>query len=306
MLQMKSATFSLADAAKGTQDVLTVEVITPSLADPDKSRAAVLFLPFWGGSASTFNQVITHLEGSHLQSTCLFISYAGTGNTPAPMNDAAKMHSIIPRARQLKCLLQEPEIRKLTSKRLIICAHSMSAKIAYHLLTLLDHEQTQPTNLILLGPAPVGPLILPPDMQQQQLQAYQTQESAAWTIENVLTARTGKLGSDVVAELAKDCASMSPGAKRGWPEYGMAVDCSEIVKEVRSKWSQLSVKILVGSEDKVETVERVTEGTVIPLQNSGFDVELSVIDTAGHLLPAEAPVAVLDAVLVALGDVGMC
>lgn len=213
MLQTNSVTFSLTDDAKDIRDILTVEVITSSLADLDKSRATVLLLPFWGGSASTFKQVITHLEGSHPQSTWLSISYAGTGNTPAPTNDAAKIHSINPRARQLKYLLQEPKIKKLTSKRLIICAHSMSAKIAYHLLTLLENEQIQPTNLILLGPAPVGPLVLSPDMQQQQLQAYQAEESAAWTIENVLTAGPGKLGSDVVAELAKDCARMSPGAK---------------------------------------------------------------------------------------------
>lgn len=84
----------------------------------------------------------------------------------------------------------------------------------------------------MLGPAPVGPLVLSPDMQQQQLQAYQAEESAAWTIDNVLTAGPDKLGSDVVAELAKDCARMSPGAKSGWLEYGMAVDCSEVVTEV--------------------------------------------------------------------------
>lgn len=66
------------------------------------------------------------------------------------------------------------------------------------------------------------------------------------------------------------------------------------------------MKILVGSEDKVETVERAKDGTVIPLQNSGFDVEMSVIDNAGHLLPVEAPAAVLETVLAALGDTRRC
>lgn len=59
----------------------------------------------------------------------------------------------------------------------------------------------------------------------------------------MLTART--LGKDVLADLARNCTSMSPGAKDGWSKYGMVVDCSEAIEQVRREWPELAVKILV-------------------------------------------------------------
>jgi len=296
-MQIISLPIPLANYVTGTQGTVTLEVVLSRPATTETSEATVLMLSFWGGSASTFKQLMLGFEESHNPRTYLAISYAGTGNTPAPLDDAAETHSIIPRANQLRVLLQQAEIKELvTSRRLIICAHSMSAKIAYHFLAVLKDEGVQPTGLVLLGPAPVGPLVLPPEMQQQQLQAYETEESATWTIENVLTARPGKLSPGDSAELAKDCARMSPGAKHGWLKHGMAVDCSVVVTEMQKRWPRLAVRVLVGSDDKVETVERVQKGTVMPLQELGFDVEMAVVGGAGHLLPVEAPVAVQEAV----------
>ena len=57
----------------------------------------------------------------------------------------------------------------------------------------------------------------------------------------------------------------------------------------------LKVRVLVGSEDKVETVEKVREQTVQMLKAGGFDIEMDVVEGAGHLLPVEAIDEVVEA-----------
>ena len=94
---------------------------------------------------------------------------------------------------------------------------------------------------------------------------------------------------------------MSEGAKRGWIELGMPHDCTPSLQATMTDITVTGalapkIVVLVGSEDKVETVERVQKETVEPWEAAGWNVSMRVIEGAGHLLPVEAVREVVDAV----------
>ena len=173
------------------------------------------------------------------------------------------------------------------SKKLIVCAHSMSAKVACELLASFSSSaHVEITGLLLLAPAPPTPLILPVHMKEQQLIAYSTLESAKWTMQNVLTA--GNLNDNVIDQLAKDAAGRSTGAKRGWIEVGMGYDCSASLEMLSGTLAKVLVRVLVGSKDVVETVDRVKRETTEVYADHGCDINMRVVEGVGHLLPVEA------------------
>lgn len=163
----------------------------------------------------------------------------------------------------------------------------MSAKVAWEVLRLL--ETTDPeleievVGVLLLAPAPPGPFSLPVEMRTQQVEAYRDLQGAEFVVRNVLTER--KLDEELYGEVAKGCVDMSEGAKMGWLEFGMKWDCEEAL-EVLVKRPPL--RVLIGSCDKVESVDRVMAETVEVLRGKGFEVDVSVVEGCGHLLPLEA------------------
>merc|ERR1712000_79901 len=226
----------------------------------DGRTPTVLCLPFWGGSTSTFDSVLTQLALLSSSSISVALTYRGTGSTHARGPDTAQDHSTSSLAADVVRVLSSPDFLDLVSSgRLVLVAHSMSAKIAYHVLYLLasggigNGVRIEIERMLLLAPAPIGPLNLPPEMCAQQLRAYDSLESAGWTVRNVLS--YAPLDDDMVRRLAGDAVGMSPGAKRGWVEYGMKLDCTEVLKGFMTLMKDrraLKVRVLVGREDKVE------------------------------------------------------
>ena len=224
------------------------------------------------------------------------LSYRGTGSSHAGDPDTPQDYSISSFAADVVGVLSSPDFLDLVpSGRLVLVAHSMSAKVAYHVFYLLgsggigNGDRIEIERLLLLGPAPIGPLDLPPEMRAQQLRAYESVESASWTMRNVLS--HAPLDDDVVRRLASDAVGMSPGAKRGWLEYGMKVDCTEVLKGAMTLVKDrrvFKVRVLVGREDRVETVEKVHKETLDVLHSMGVDVKIKVVEGCGHLLPVEA------------------
>lgn len=255
-----------------------------------QSSSGVLLLPFWGGCARTYDQVIGELASLKPDAIGLSISYVGTGGLPAPPDDRGEMHSIEPKAEQLFQLSKTQEGKDLApAKKLVIVGHSMSAKVSYKLASKLAEENVdfEIAGIVLVGPAPVGQLILPPELADAQPRVYDTPESAKSAIENVMSNK--KLDPAIVDQLSQDCSGMTIGAKEGWIKHGMKVDCTENLAIIKKKWPNLVVKVVMGEKDVVETVEKVTDQTVKPLQEAGFEVEPIVIEDVGHLIPLEAP-----------------
>jgi pimeloyl-ACP methyl ester carboxylesterase len=216
--------------------------------------------------------------------------------------DTLQNHSISSLAADVLGVLSSPDFTSdlIPSGRLVLVAHSMSAKVAYHVLYYLGNGGIDGSGvrigfrvqrLLLLAPAPIRPLDLPPQMRAQQLRAYDSLESASWTMRFVLS--HAPLDDDVVRRLASDAVGMSPGAKSGWlGEYGMKVDCTEVLRAamnlVKGTRRAFRVRVLVGREDRVETVEKVQEETVDVLHSMGVNVGIKLVEGCGHLLPVEA------------------
>ncbi|KIW67345.1 hypothetical protein PV04_06606 [Phialophora macrospora] len=295
---------------------LTIRYYKPST--PDRSAPTVIFLPFWGGSASTFEPVQLTLSKTHPSCTSVAVSYRGTGSRSGseemtssltPEQDPPENYNIPALAADVVALLEslanddDKQHDLIPSRTVVLCAHSMSAKVAWEVLHALTasgkesifNKTTTVKGLLLLAPAPPGPLELPAEMREQQLKAYNSLESAVWTLKNVLTHKD--LADEVVRGLAADCVGMSPGAKRGWIELGMKRDCRGVVADIahrikaegQQRQGNLQLRVVVGEEDKVETVEKVKRETVDGLTQLGLDVTLSVVAEVGHLLPVEAP-----------------
>lgn len=273
---------------------LNIKYYRPS--NVDVSLPTIVFLPFWGGSASTFQAVQLRLSEACPGHVSFAVSYSGTGSSTVDTeDDPPENHDIPALAADILALLktaQHEEMNLIPSQKIILCAHSMSAKVTWKILHALKHDQerstrTTVTGLLLLAPAPPGPLTLPPEMAEQQLKAYESLESATWTLENILTYK--KVGKEAIQTLARDCVSMSPGAKRGWIELGMKRDCLADVRDIADSMRQdLRVAVLAGEKDLVETADKVRNETVDVLTDLGFVVRSKVVTGVGHLLPVEA------------------
>lgn len=285
--------------ADRTQPTEPLDIIYYKPLNVDASLPTVVFLPFWGGSASTFQAVQRRLSEARADHVSIAVSYPGTGSSIVDRkDDSPEDHDIPALAADVLALLkslQRDDMKLIPSHKIILCAHSMSAKVAWEVLDTLkgsaeQNFQTTVTGLLLLAPAPLGPLKLPPEMAEQQLQAYNSLESATWTLENVLTYK--QLGEEVIRTLARDCVNMTPGAKRGWIELGMKRDCLAVVRDIADTDSlrrNLRVAVLVGDKDPVETADKVKKETVDVLTDLGFVVRLKIVAGVGHLLPVEAP-----------------
>ncbi|KAG7010156.1 hypothetical protein G7Y79_00001g004280 [Physcia stellaris] len=279
----------------GTAQVATAAEIY----EPPRSGtrpATFLFLPFWGGSADTYSQIQRSLGSKCADNASIAISYRGTGKAclgDDSDNEPAR-HSIELLTADLLHFLRSPEVGQIANvSSLIICAHSMSAKIALRLACTLDlNSGIRVQSLLLLAPAPPGPLVLPPEVRQGQLTAYESYDSAMWTIANILSYK--QLDGSVAAQLADACASMSPGAKKGWIEIGMAESITDLIENVSVEKRRFPVMVMAGRCDKVETMPRVEEETVAFLKHCGFEVRLVELEDCGHLIPLERPGAVVE------------
>ena len=88
-------------------------------------------------------------------------------------------------------------------------------------------------------------------MAEQQLQAYDSTQSAEYVVRNVLS----RMSSDEdVALRVSDCLSGTRAATVAWPTYAAREDVSGDI--------DISTLVLVGEFDVVEPVERVEEQVV--------------------------------------------
>jgi 3-oxoadipate enol-lactonase len=289
------------DAELTPQSSVSLQIKCYKPLDQDPLSPTVLFLPFWGGSASTYEAVQVKLSETRPAHGSIAVSYRGTGDSTHTEHDTPEDNDIPALAVDVLALLDilrgdnDDGLSLIPSRKLVLCVHSMSAKVAWEVLSGLHAggETLEVTGLLLLAPAPVGPLVLPPEIRKQQLGAFESSESVRWTLENMIMHKVPD--NDTLEKLASNAAGMSSAAKRGWVELGMQRESLEAVRNVAtgleggSKLASFKVVALLGEQDKVETVEKVTRETVDVLTELGFAVCVRVIPGVGHLLPVEAP-----------------
>ena len=144
--------------------------------------------------------------------------------------------------------------------------------------------------IVLVAPAPPIPLILPAEMSEQQARAYNSEESVRWTLGDVL-AEEGNLDEEDIKLIVRVSLAGNRWAREAWPRYGMAED---VARGLEGRG--LLVEVLVGRQDRVESVERVEVEVVGEMRQKGFEVNFNVIEECGHLMPLEKPEAVVHAV----------
>jgi pimeloyl-ACP methyl ester carboxylesterase len=247
----------------------------------DSTSPAVIFLHFWGGSANTWSFVNPLVSEAY---STVALDFRGWGSSTGP--DEKTAYSIAALADDV-----EEVIATLQVKNVVLVGLSMGAKVAQLVAGRMSSSANNTggaslQGLVLVSPAPPTPLELPPDMREQQIHAYNSEESAAFVARNVLstTFRSRDLPSFVVSDMLRG----NKWAKEAWPSYAMAEDVSAAIARVL-----VPVLVLAAAEDVVETPERVQKEVC-----SRFpEARLEVLSGCGHLSPLDAPDVVAEHLL---------
>ena len=269
---------------------ITLHVLLSTPPKPPK-HPTLLLLHFWGGSNQTFQPAISLLKDNY---NIIVPSLRGWGQSSRPSDTQA--YRAADYAKDIVSLLRtlQTEQPDILTGGIVLAGHSMGGKIAQILLT--DAEVVAPLvkGMVLIAPAPAGSFALPEAMQEQQIHAYDSAESATFAVENVLLGRADNVTEAVRAGIVSDAISGSREARAAWPEFGMAEDFEDAVMKSVSAYSstggaRLQVLVIVGELDRVETPANVESRVAMRLRDAGAEVETALLSGVGHLIPLEAP-----------------
>ncbi|PNP52190.1 hypothetical protein THARTR1_07399 [Trichoderma harzianum] len=243
----------------------------------------LVFLHFWGGSADTWSSVVRALSPSF---PTVALSFRGWGASSGPAE--AEAYSISHFASDVEAVIQS-----LGLTNVILVGHSMGGKVA---AAIAGRRRLPPTvlkALVMIAPAPPGPLSLPSDMKEQQIRAYDSTTNAEAVIRSVLTAPGSPALTDaVVRDLAGDMVRGNKFAKSAWPHYGFAEDIRPLFHLI-----EIPVLVVAGKSDVIEAPEKmITEVQEDLNSRRSGHAKLVIVEDSGHLLPIEKPDEVASAV----------
>jgi pimeloyl-ACP methyl ester carboxylesterase len=258
---------------------VTINISSTETPDPASKKPTLVFLHFWGGSSKTWSPVISLLSPTYPTKA---IDFRGWGASTGP--DHASAYSISDLANDVKLIVNQ----KVTGDYVFI-GHSMGAKVAQLIAGTHGSETAQAKaklrGVVLICPAPPTPLILPEDMRDQQIHAYEKAEGAEFVIRHVLTAL--ELEQHAVDALVRDMLQGNRHARAAWPAYAMGEDI------LRDGWRiDVPCLVLAAENDRVEPVDRVRTEVLRRLTHAQFDI----IKGSGHLAPVEAPRTIVESV----------
>jgi pimeloyl-ACP methyl ester carboxylesterase len=227
---------------------------------------ALVFLHYWGGSSRTWRHVVDRLVADFRTVT---LDQRGWGRSAAPATGYA-----------LADLADDAQavIGALDLERYILVGHSMGGKVAQ---LIASRQPRGLMGMVLIAPAPPVPLDLPLAVRQGMVRAYDTRESVAATVQQVL-APDGLDQADLEAVI-EDSLAGAPAAKKAWP-------LSTSQENIASALDRIDVPAIVisGEHDRVDP-PAVLERELLPRLARA---QLHVLAQVGHLSPYEAPGAV--------------
>ena len=236
------------------------DVTINGIAKPvETTKPTLIFLHYWGGSARMWLPLMNRLPSY----ASIALDFRGWGDSTGPNDEQG--YSISMLAADVEAIIKELNLDNFT-----LVGLSMGGKVAQ---LVAAHNPPGLKSVVLLSPAPLTPFQLPESMREQQVHAYDSEESAAFVTANVLTALATK---EVVDALVADQLKGNRWAKAAWPQYGMSEDFGEWGEKIK-----VSVLVLAAQKDVVEPVERVRE--VFDKIGS----EWGVIEDSGHLSAVE-------------------
>lgn len=243
---------------------------------------ALVFLHYWGGSSRSWRHIADRLVADFRTVT---FDQRGWGRSSAPTTG----YALADYADDAQAL-----ITALDLERYILVGHSMGGKIAQ---LLASRRPRGLMGLALIAPAPPVPLALPLEARQAMVRAYETPESVATTVTQIL-APNGLNPADFAAVMADSLAG-APRAREAWPLGASQEDISPLLARIA-----VPALVISGEQDRVDPPGLLARELLPRLPQA----QLHVLPNAGHLLPYEAPGAVAallkDFALSLTGDAG--
>lgn len=224
---------------------------------------ALVFLHYWGGSARTWAPVVADLPGRDIL-TIDFRGWSRSRSLPGP-------YTLQQFATDTLDVITDAEVADY-----VLVGHSMGGKVA-QLVAATRPEGLR--GMVLVGSGPATPADeITAEYQEGLSHAYDSDESAAWARDNILTATA--LSDTVKTQIVQDSRSSATDAATEWPLHGIAEDVSALTAK-----AAVPALVVAGQNDQVEPVD-VLRSKLLPYLS---DAELTVIPNTGHLIPLEAP-----------------
>ncbi|WP_025600619.1 alpha/beta fold hydrolase [Burkholderia sp. WSM2230] len=249
---------------------------TVHISDEGSGEPALVFLHYWGGSSRTWDAVVSELAGAYRS---VAVDHRGWGYSHAPQQG----YAIADLADDVQDVI---EARRLS--RYVLVGHSMGGKVAQ----LVASRRPQGLEgVVLVAPSPPSPTILSDEQRAAMAAAYDSRESIAWVLDNVLTANP--LDARLREQVIVDSLRGAPQAKAAWPNAAMRED-------IRQEVGLIDVPVLVvgGELDQVDPIETLQKEVLPRIAGARLDVLLGT----GHLSPLEAPSALAAIIRQFLGE----
>ena len=222
----------------------------------------VVFLHAFGGSSRSWDLVVPRLENP-----CVVPNLRGFGGTPAPPG----RYDVDSYVRDVLDLVADLE-------DYILVGHSMGGKFA------IATAATQPAGLqglVLVAPSPPTPEPMAISERKRMLDGWGDRAAATKTYEGIVRRPIPAAAREAAIE---DYLAAAETAWRAWLEVGSREDLTSRMGRIN-----VPVRIVVGSEDPVVGPRVQREEVASRLAS----VSVEEVPDAGHLLPAEAPEALV-------------
>lgn len=246
-------------------------------------RPALVFLHHFGGSGRTWTPVLDTLanDGRRLLAPDL----RGFGGSDAP-GEGDEHYGVGRMADDVQELLDRLEIGPC-----VVVGHSMGAKVALALAGRGGARAMDIVSLVLLAPSPPTPEPMDPAERARLLAGHGDAAGARETLDKITARPLPAAWRDLALA---DLARASAPAWRAWLEHGSREDRSTDLAGIA-----VPVTVAVGAKDDNITAALVEREIIAGCRHARTPV--TVIAGASHLLPLEAPTAVVAAIRVASG-----
>lgn len=233
--------------------------------DQGAGTPALVFLHYWGGSSRTWDAVVAALPAHYrsIRPDLRGWGESAPGSGYALADFAADISAVID---------------ALQLQHYVLVGHSMGGKIAQ---LLASRRPAGLMGLVLVAPAPPGPLQLPEPALAAMATAYDSAASVGQAIDHMLTARP--LSAALRQQVIDDSLRGAAEAKAAWPR-------STSREDIRGDVAHIEVPTLViaGASDQVDSVATLRAHLMPAITQA----TLRELPGTGHLSPLEAPEAV--------------
>ncbi|MCV7203815.1 alpha/beta hydrolase [Mycolicibacterium peregrinum] len=223
----------------------------------------LLLLHYWGGSARTWDPMLAHLDPQTPVATYDHRGWSQSNTLSGPFGLAQL-------ARDAAAVIEA------LRTDIILVGHSVGGKVAQ---LVAAERPCALTGLVLIAPAPPEPpAAVTPQFQRQLAHAYDSRETVASALDNILTATP--LPASVRSQVIEDSLAAAGQARTEWPLRGIAEDITQAAERI-----SVGTTIIAGGRDVVEPVDVLRQHLVPFISHA----RMRVLDNAGHLIPLEAP-----------------